>query len=96
MHRDVWEFFIGQIPKGYVVHHIGRKCSIKTKRRISKAQKGKNNSMYGRNRKPVRCVETGEEFLSIKSACLKYKGNVNRAVNGLIKTAAGLHWEFIK
>ena len=47
----------------------------------------------GRARK-VKCIETGEIFLSIGEAEAKYGGDVQHCVMGLQKTAAGYHWEY--
>lgn len=49
--------------------------------------------------KAVRCVETGEEFKSIKEAARHYgvaDTNLGNAIRGKRqKTCAGYHWEFI-
>ena len=50
-------------------------------------------------RKCVRCVETGEIFLSIREAAGKYgvdHKNIGRACQKSTRTALGMHWEFVK
>lgn len=47
--------------------------------------------------KSVVCIETGEEFSSIKEAALKYNVDsswLSKACRGLAKTAGGKHWRF--
>ena len=47
---------------------------------------------------PVRCVETGEEYESIKAAAKAHYGyakNLWRALTGRRKTAYGYHWEYV-
>ncbi len=49
--------------------------------------------------KPVRCIETGEEFRSAKEAARKYglaDTNLSSAIRGVKQqTFAGYHWEYI-
>lgn len=49
--------------------------------------------------KPVRCVDTGEEYISARKASevtgVNYK-NISSCCNGKRKTAGGFMWEFIK
>lgn len=48
--------------------------------------------------KRVRCVETGEVFDSIKQAERETgipHGNISKVCQGKIKTAGGMHWEYI-
>ncbi len=56
-------------------------------------------SGVGRNKVPVRCIETGEEFESIyKAAKAKhtYQPDLcNHLKHGIPKSAGGYHWEYI-
>lgn len=48
--------------------------------------------------KPVRCIETGETFKSLRSAAEYYKcvpTNIGECLKGRSHTACGYHWEFI-
>lgn len=48
--------------------------------------------------KPVRCIETGERFLTIKEASQKTgigKDSITKNVTGKNKSAGGYHWEYI-
>jgi len=85
--------------------HKGKTASEETRAKISESLKGESNPMYGKKRdasifktKPVRCIETGEEFVSANEASRRKNissGSVSRACNGKLKTAGRLHWEFI-
>lgn len=47
--------------------------------------------------KPVKCVETGKIYESIKAAELEYHcGHISEVCNGVRKTSAGYHWEWVK
>ncbi|MBR1419537.1 MAG: GIY-YIG nuclease family protein [Selenomonadaceae bacterium] len=49
-------------------------------------------------RKRVRCMETGEVFLSTRAAAEKYKTdhkNIARACKNSTRTAVGMHWKFL-
>ena len=51
--------------------------------------------MRKRNSRPVRCVETGVIYQSIKEASLETginKGSINHAIHGISKTAGGYQW----
>lgn len=57
----------------------------------------RNEKMAQSKRKPVRCVETGEVFPSIKAAAEAmgvYPDTISSAVRGKTKTCRKLHWEF--
>ena len=48
--------------------------------------------------KRVRCIETGEEFLSARKAAEAYHTThtcITRVCNGERKTTLGKHWEWI-
>lgn len=50
-------------------------------------------------RKSIRCIETGEIFLSIREAAQKYgvdHKSICRACKKLSRTSSGMHWEICK
>lgn len=50
-------------------------------------------------KKPVRCVETGEIFDSIKdagAAINRLPDGISKVLAGKHKTCGGYHWEFVK
>ena len=66
-----------------------QKKSEETKRKLSLSRKDK---------KRVRCIETGEEFESLAAAGKKYNvypTTISKACKKLLKTVVGKHWEFI-
>ena len=73
---------------------------------IANALKGKKktpeairNNQLAQHRKPVRCIETGEEFESLSDAQRKtgiLGETISRCCRGKQKTASGYHWEFIE
>ena len=62
------------------------------KHNLGWAYTGKNNDKA----RPVRCVETRQEFSSISDAKRATKLNVYDALTGLSETVGGYHWEFIE
>lgn len=52
----------------------------------------------GKGSKMVRCIETGEIFLTMSDAAkkygLKYPSSIWHAMESPTRVAAGLHWEF--
>ena len=88
----------------------GKQHTEEAKKKMSEAHKGKPlteehkekiknfmNTKHPRARK-VRCIETGEEFLSARKACEAYDlshNAISRVCNGERKTAKGLHWEWV-
>lgn len=75
-----------------------------TKAKISKIHKGKKIPKEVRKRmseshfKPVRCVETGKEYPSIKEAARQlnlHEQNINACCKGRVKTTGGLHFEYV-
>lgn len=85
----------------------GTKMPEKTRALMSAMRKGKPKSDEARanmklaqakNRKCVRCIETGEVFSSIRKAAEKYgidHKNIGRACKKSTRTALGMHWEFV-
>ena len=89
----------------------GKHHTEETKQKISNANKGKQlsdehkqkiadfmNTNHPRAKK-VRCVETGEIFLSARKAAEAYHTShscITRVCNGERKTTLGKHWEWIE
>lgn len=87
----------------------GKHHSEETKQKISQALKGKTrteeqkqkisdflNTSHPRAKK-VRCIETGEIFLSARKAAGAYNTShtyISRVCNGQRKTTQGKHWEW--
>lgn len=75
------------------LHNTGKKRSDEIKRKISTAQKNREDLS-----KKVICVETCEVFESIHDAERKtgiYSGNISKACTGKYKTTGGYHWKFV-
>lgn len=87
----------------------GKHHSEETKQKISDALKGREISEEQKKKisnfmntnhpraKKVRCVETGEVFLSVRKAGEAYgvpHTCISRVLNGQRKTSAGKHWEW--
>ena len=58
------------------------------------------NMMSQQNRKRVRCIETGEEFESIRAAARAYNVNKSRISDAIthrnrVQTCAGYHWAVV-
>lgn len=66
----------------------GKKLSVKTKEKIRAAN-------FGRNSKPVICIETNERFESIKAATKKYGDSIRKCLCGKTKKAYGYHWKYL-
>ena len=80
--------------------NYGHKWTDEMKEALS--QKHKNSKRYVGERNPnskmVRCIETGEIFLTMSDAAkkygLKYPSSIWHAMESPTRVAAGLHWEF--
>ena len=88
----------------------GKHHSEETKKKISEANKGKirteehkqkirdfMNTQHPRAKK-VRCIETGEVFLSARKAAEAYNTShtcISRVCNGERQTTQGKHWEWV-
>lgn len=85
----------------------GKSASEEKKKKISISQKGKPKpKLKGRKltiehrlklSKKIICVDTGEIFLSIKSACEKYnllQTAMSNCLKKRTKSCKGLHWEY--
>ena len=90
-HSDESKHLMSENRKGKGTGHR----SAETKRRISEHHGG------GAKSKPVRCIETGDEYRSINEAC-KAVGLTKKMISCCCrnvqhyKTAGGYHWEFIE
>lgn len=71
----------------------GRKLSEETKQKISFAQKHAKHIIE--NRKPVRCLETGQIWESIENAEKETGLQVSRCCRGLYLNTGNLHFEFV-
>ena len=82
---------------------ICSKCGYEWKATIGSRHQGNGCPKCGREKcsiakyKPVRCIETGEIYKSIKDAekAIKTK-HISDCCNGKRKTTGGYHWEYIK
>ena len=72
----------------------GKKHSEETKKKMSEAHKGSNNS----NSRKVRCIELDKVFNSIVEAEEElglFHQNISKACRGIYKTCGRYHWEYI-
>lgn len=66
---------------------------------INMSEEDKKKKLRQSNNKPVRCIETGEEFNYLSDASRKYNIDpscISRVCRGKQKTAGKLTWEFIE
>ena len=103
VHRIVGEAFIPNPNNKKFINHIDGNKRNNTVNNLEWCSCQENTEHAFRNNlnptnKPVRCIETGEEFRSLIKAGEKYGSQVliGKCANGKIKTAYGLHWEFIR
>lgn len=86
--------------------NVGRQRSEETKRKISETKRRlkqgpSQKAIESRKDKgiPVRCIETGEIYPTMKSASLALglsKNRVVEVIRGKYKTAGGYHWELVE
>lgn len=86
----------------------GRKLSEATKEKISQSKMGEKNPMFGKEvplerkkkfSKPVRCIETGIIYYSLREAERQTgisKSGIKKCCEKEQKTAGKLHWEYVK
>lgn len=87
------------------LYRSGSKQSQETKDKISLACKGhfvsENSRMKTseRNRKKIKCVETGVIYESFTNAAIEYKmknlSSISACINNPRRTAYGYHWEYV-
>ena len=106
VHRLVANAFLGNPDDGMTVNH---KNGVRTDNRVENLEwcSQSDNILHASrilhtltyHGKAVRCVETGEEFKSIKEAARHYgvaDTNLGNSIRGKRqKRCAGYHWEFI-
>lgn len=89
-HTDESKQKISASKKGQLPWTAGQAWSDENIQKIRLGQK---------TRKPIRCIETGKCYDSIRHACKQLNlsnGNLGRALRGLAHTCGGFHWEYIK
>ena len=73
--------------------------SVLMKQRVLSDEHKYKLKLANRNRYiSIKCIETGEVFVSMKEASLKYKvssSSLGSACRGKLKKVGGFHWEFI-
>lgn len=104
VHGLVVAAFVGRTPDGLEINHLD---GVKTNNRVDNFEftTPSKNVLHafelGLRRptnKKVRCVETGEEFESFKSAAEKMgltRSHISQAVSGRVSAAKGYHFEQI-
>lgn len=79
----------------------GKHHTDETKREIRETLSGRKMSLESRikmSKRPIRCIETGEEYLNtitVAEAMNCTPTAVWNALNGKSKTCGGYHWEYI-
>lgn len=83
-----------KISKALTSKHLKRIISENIRKKLSETAKYRNKKAM----KKVRCIETGEIFISIGEAARKYNtctSSISHQIKGKNKTAGGHTWEFI-
>ena len=106
VHRLVAEAYIPNPDNLPQVNHLDEN---KTKNNVNNLEwcSAKYNANYGtrnermgkHSQKPVRCIETGETYQSVKDAAAAHSltpSSLSAHLRGVNKTFAKLHWEYIK
>ena len=84
--------------------NFGKHPSEATRKKMRKSHQGKKNPMFGKTgkdspgSKKVMCVETGEQFESMREIERKYgycSNNICNCCKGKRKTCGGFHWQYI-
>lgn len=86
-------------------HRIGTKLSQETKDKISLSGIGRvvseksRMAVIGRNKKKIKCIETGVVYESFTDAAIEYKmknlSSISACINNPRRTAYGYHWEYV-
>ena len=94
-HRAVHAAWAGSFNRGKIRTQEAKELiSLQTKEAMWRPEV--RSKLLDACARPVRCIETKEEFETIADANKKYKGHIREVCAGTRKTAAGLHWEYIK
>ena len=94
---------VSESCKGRIPWNKGKKSSEESKRKNSEAHKGKKNPMFGKGKKVI-CINTGEEFGSIKKASDHYNvasSSITECCKGKRKHAGKLdgillQWKYVE
>ena len=106
IHRLVAEAYVPNPENKETVNHMDECKENNHYTNLSWMTRAENISYGTRNeraaaavRKPVRCVETGEVFESVKAAAAavnRLPSNISAALKGRAMTSGGYHWEYVK
>ena len=110
LHRDTWEYYNGEIPRDYDIHHINgdrRDNRIENLECILKAEHTRQHKIgrkrrikpgqTSHNARAVRRLDTGETYPSTRQAATavgRCPGAIGQAVKKGTKSA-GTHWEYV-
>lgn len=108
LHRDIYEYYYGLIPQGYVIHHIDNNPSNNNIENLQLMLWGEharqimiNSNPYkasiAKSRKAVINLTTNEIFISIAEASRKYgikDSSIGCVCRGTRKTAGGFKWNY--
>lgn len=74
LHRAVWEFYNGEIPKGYVVHHKDFNPENNSIENLQLMTHSEHKKLHNEMRKPEKyiCEYCGKEFDAYKYSRTKY------------------------
>lgn len=81
--------------------HMGIRPNAETRRKMSEMRRGENSPNYGKPspfRVPVKCVDTGEVFVSALAAARKTgiaQGTISAVCRGKGKSAGGFRWAYV-
>lgn len=84
---------------GNVPWNKGKTFTLETRKKISKAHKGRKHSVHHNDslKKKVLCIETNivyESILSAENNTSIYKNNISLCCRGVRQTAGGFHWKY--
>lgn len=108
VHRLVADKYVKKVEGKTFVNHIDGNKTNNSYKNLEWCSIAENNwhkrnilrKKNGSEKKPVRCVETGETYGSIFEATLAKglnKGDISHAIKGTVhKTAGGYHWSLLE